>query len=151
MDAIAFSTSTTAIIGSGVTPVGQNLTIIRTHGYLEFTMASADAAQSGFNFAGGIGVVSADAFAVGIGSMPNPFDDISWPGWLWHKMGGIHTPAACTIGDAAVNMRWEIESKAMRKLGLNEVAFLAIQGGESVNSSVTVRGGTRQLLAVSLS
>jgi len=152
LDGVAFSSDASAILGAGVTPVGQNLTIIRTHGFMEFILSTADASLSGFNFAAGIGIVSADAFAVGSGSMPDPFDDIGWPGWLWHRMGAIHTPLALAAGSGPTNtMTWEIDSKAMRKLGLNEVAFIKVQGGEVVNAAVTVRAATRMLISVSLS
>jgi len=151
LDVVQVTTSTTVLLGAGVTPTGQNLTIIRTHGFLEFQLQAADAATTGFSMAAGIGIVSADAFAAGVGSVPDPFDDIGWPGWLWHQMGALHSPITIASQvSPSDNQVWTIDSKAMRKLGLNEVAFLSCQVGESAAATMTVRGATRMLLAVGL-
>ena len=148
LDVLTFSSSTTMILGAGITPTVDPLTILRTRGFLNFNLRAASAQGDGYNWAAGIGIVSADAFAVGVTATPNPFDDASWSGWLWHAMGGFHTSiGALAIGDPSVNqVSVEIDSKAMRKLKLNEIAFLAIQAGETGTSVMHVAGATRMLL-----
>ena len=152
LDIQAFSSNTTLIIGSGITPLIDNLTIVRTRGHLEFILESADALRSGFNWVAGIGIVTSDAFAVGVSAVPNPFDDADWPGWLWYASGGIHSPSSTaipTVGDQQTvvdNPIVEIDSKAMRKLRVNEVMFLSVQGGETGTAVMSVRGMTRVLV-----
>ena len=145
LDPIAFTSSTNAILGSGVEPTIGPLVITRTRGFVEVVLTSAGAVTDGYNYAMGIGIASADAFAVGVTAVPNPFDDIDW-GWLWHHMGSIRAPFDAQADNPDVRSQLiEIDSKAMRKLALNEVCFLAIVGGESGTATMTVRGATRML------
>jgi len=150
MDPVLFSASSSSILGLGVTPVGQPLTIVRLHGYLELLLATADSSLSGYNWAFGIGVVSADAFGVGVTAVPKPFDDMDWNGWMVHKQGALHTPIA-GVADAGFGtsiQSIEIGSKSMRKLNLNEVMFGILQVGEVINATMNARLGSRVLLQV---
>ena len=148
-DSSGFTGDTTVILGLGATPVGQPLTVMRLHGVLEILLSTATSALDGFNWAFGVGVCTADAFAIGVTAVPNPFDDISWNGWMVHKMGAIHSPIAGVATAFPSNAQsLEIESKAMRKLNLNEVLFAAIQVGEVGVSVMTVRFASRILLQV---
>ncbi len=148
LDAVGISSSTTVIIGSGVTPAVSQLTVVRLHGHLEFALSSAVAALGGFSFAYGIGIVTSDAFAIGVTAVPNPFDDIDWPGWLVHGSGAIRSVVgALAVGDPSINpLVVPLESKSMRILRLNEIMFLAVQAGESGTANVNVRGMTRLLV-----
>jgi len=150
-DRTSFSSSAVKILGSGVLPFAERLTIIRTRGFLEFELTSASAAAEGFNFVAGIGIVTADAFAVGVTAIPSPFDDINWPGWLWIQgMSMVTVHGALAIGDPSDNpVRLDIDSKAQRILRQNEVAFLAVQGGETGTAVAAVRGYTRMLVKLS--
>ena len=95
-----------------------------------------------------MGVVSADAFAVGISAVPKPFDDIDWSGWMWHWSGALHAPTAAQLGDPSSTRLIEIDSKAMRKLSINDVLFAIVQVGEVGVAAMTTRIGSRILLKV---
>ena len=144
---IGFTSSTVQILGTGVTPVIDNLTVVRLHGVLSYTLTVADGALSGYNLAAGIGIVSLDAFTAGVASVPDPFDDIDWPGWMWHQMFSIHAPfAVIAANDAGFQRELKIESKAMRKLRINEVLFMSVQAGETGAATVQVEAATRVLV-----
>ena len=154
MDSVGFSASGQSILGAGVTPTAQGLTVMRLHGFLEVQLQIASADLDGFSLAVGVGVVSADAFAVGISAVPKPFDDIDWSGWLYHWFGAIHAPniiggaAGESTPTASDNLLVPVESKAMRKLSINDVLFGIVQVGETGTANMTVRLGTRVLLKV---
>ncbi len=146
MDVTQFTTTNTVILGSGVTPVPDPVTIVRTRGFLELNLTGAAAARDGYSWAAGIGIVQEDAFAVGVTAIPKPFEDVDWGGWLWHTMGALHAPSA-GVADVGPNPQIvQIDSKAMRKLGFDEVAFLAVEAGETGEAIMDVRGGTRMLI-----
>ena len=121
---------------------------MRLHGYVQAILSLATADLDGFQYAIGIGVVSGDAFAVGITAVPKPFDDINWSGWLFHKMGAISVPVGGQEGTPGDVQLIEIDAKSMRKLSLNDVLFGIVQVGEVGTSSVQFRMGTRILLKV---
>ncbi len=146
-DVTAFTASGAQVIGEGITPLLPNLTVVRIHGQLSFALNTAAAVREGYDWMAGIGVITADAFAVALG-FPQPLADIDWPGWMWHAQGDMR-PAlgALAIGDPSINpVRVEIETKSMRKLRLNEVLFMAVQVGESGTATMDVRGHTRVLI-----
>ena len=142
-----FTASTSTIIGSGVTPVDPNLTVVRLRGYVELIMQAATAAVDGFSYGIGIGIVTADAFSVGVTAVPNPIDDADWPGWIWHKLGALSAPVAGGFGATpSDNQIIEIDSKAMRKFRLNETLFTTVQVFETGTAIMAVRSMTRVLL-----
>jgi len=144
---LSFTTSTTGIYGAGVTPVIPNLTIVRLRGSVDIILNAAAAALDGYSYALGIGIVTGEAFTIGVTAMPDPFDDMNWPGWLWHKTGMIHSPVgALTAQGPQANQLIEIDSKAMRKFRLNEVLFGVCQVGEVGVSQLVTRMMTRVLV-----
>jgi len=113
-DAILVSSSVTEIFGSGVEAL-EKFTIVRLRGFLNVVLLTTDITGGGFNWTAGIGIVSADAFSTGVAAMPDPFDDIDWPGWLWVQMGAAISPVAAAGREN--NFTFPIDSKSMRKLG----------------------------------
>jgi len=143
MDAVVVASSQSIIYGAGLSPLIPNLTIVRTRGYIEFGLNAATAVGDGFQWAAGIAVVSLDSFTAGAASTPTPFDDIQWPGWLWHAQGALKE----TIGGGADHVqRVVIDSKAMRKIRLNEVVALFMQFGETGTAQLEVTAGSRMLV-----
>ena len=137
------------IFGSGITPVIPHLTVTRLRGLFKYSLRSADAAGSGFSGAVGIGIVSADAFGVGVTAVPKPFADAQWPGWLWHHffhttapIGALSASNDQSVGETSV----VIDSKAMRKLRLNEVLFAVAELNEVTSASVLVALVSRVLV-----
>ena len=146
-DPVSFTGSSSALIGSGITPSVDRFTIVRTRGFMNIRLQAADAAGSGFTYAAGIGIVSLDAFTAGISSTPFPFNDVNWPGWLWHHMGVFKSPVgALTVGAGLADQHIEIDSKAMRKLRQNEVMFASVQVGEVATATLVVEIMTRVLV-----
>jgi len=142
-DAVSLSTSTTTIFGSGAVAT-EKLTVVRIRGFLNIVLLTNDSTPGGFNWSAGIGIVTSDAFAIGISAMPSPFDDIEWPGWLWHQMGAAVSPV--TTAGRENYWNFEIDTKAMRKMGINEVLFASIQTGEISTSTASARLATRALI-----
>ncbi len=136
-------TSTTAVIlGAGIGPTLETLTIVRLRGALQAFLTSGDSINSGFHCALGIGVVTVDAFTVGgVASVPHPLDDMSWGGWLYHRIFDLHN-ATSTITDNLVNglgvLSFEVDSKAMRKVRVNDLVFAVIQTVEDPASGMSI-------------
>ena len=105
-------------------------TIVRIRGNAHVLQTGGDVAGTGFAGAIGIGIVSKPAFTAGIVSMPTPTTDLEWPGWMYHRFFDTRVVTG-TIGDgvnaAAVSQSFEIDTKAMRKFGTDEVLFGAIE------------------------
>jgi len=135
------------VIGSGIGPTFDGFTIVRTHGQLSFVLLTAAAAGDGFMCAFGQGIVSADAFAIGVTAMPGPLTDMSWPGWYYHQIyHAISTDSSPAASDTLTQVSIDLGSKSMRKLGLNEIAFLMIEVIEIGTATAEVFGMTRTLI-----
>ena len=125
-----FTGSLLDILGSGVEPATEKVTIVRIRGELMIQLATVSAADEGFVWTYGIGIVSADAFAVGASAVPNPQDDMDWP-WMYHGFTQTVAPTGtlADIGSASV-VRIPVDVKAMRILDLNQTLFMAIDALE---------------------
>ena len=99
-------------------------------------LGSADVVDSGFFGAFGIGVVTDEAFAAGIGAMPTPITDEGSDIWLYHRYinimassplsGAAALDRTAVTGNTAV-LRFEVDSRAMRKLTVEDTIFAAIE------------------------
>ena len=143
LDRLDFTASGTSILGTGAIAT-EPITVVRTRGFISFQLTASAAALDGYNIAYGVGVVTADAFAIGVTAVPNPFDDIEWAGWLVHGMTALHSVTATV--DENDMLLIEFDSKAQRKVGVNEVVFLAIQVGETGTAVMSARGASRMLI-----
>jgi len=148
LDRVAVSSSTAVIVGTGVTPVSSRVTVVRIRGHISFNLTAADVQKSGFNYVAAIGVTDLDGFTVGIGSLPQPFTNTDWPGWMWQASGSIRTSVgALAVGDPSINpVVIPIDTKAMRILRQNEVLFMAVDVGESGTATMDISAYTRTLL-----
>ena len=86
----SFTVSGSAILGSGLTLLQDGLTLVRSRGSLEARLQAASTIPSGFHCAIGIGVVTADAFGIGITAVPIPISNVDWNGWLFHQFFDFH-------------------------------------------------------------
>ena len=143
----SISTTSFVVLGLGIGLTVPGLTVVRIRGELTLRLTSAGAADNGFVFTYGIGIVSSDAFAIGATVMPNPQDDMSWPGWMWHGFTTFRAASAtlADLGSANV-VRKVVDVKAMRKLGENEILFAAIDSDESGTATATVSFDSRLLV-----
>ena len=126
------------LVTFGVAVAVDGTTLIRTRGEWLVLMVDAAASQNSMSGAMGIGVVTADAFAAGIASIPGPLSDLDWDGWLWHQffdliagspMDGTVADDRSSINSTSAAARYVIDSKAMRKLEENMVIFGMIETG----------------------
>ena len=96
------------------------------------------AAFDGFSLvSAGIGIVSTDAAAIGITAMPTPLADADWPGWVWFYSGAaIVQPSTGELANNPVaSVRLPIDSKAMRKWGINEILFAVVEVGTEIGTA----------------
>jgi len=143
------TSSSSAVLGGGVTPFGtQELTLARTRGLLRLFLTSASSVGDGYQGAFGIGKVALPAFTAGIASLPTPITEMDWDGWLFHSIIGAHrsdTGGTSQVGQLDV----EVDSKAMRKFGGQEVLFAAIEVVEIGVAQLNVFFDSRMLFLLS--
>ena len=135
------TSSSAAIVGGGLVPVVNALTLVRTRGVLSLTIEAIAAAGDGFHGAFGLLKVTDEAFAAGITALPHPIDDVDYDGWWYHTFFDLHSITA-TIADGsnsdALSKRIEIDSKAMRKLKIGETLCGVVQVVEDGTSTITI-------------
>ena len=85
---------------------------------------SADLEYSG---AYGLCIVSDEAFTAGAASIPRPHDDDDWGGWIVHGYYSGHVEAMAVNAGSLVVEHHVIDSKAMRKVEINEIFVWMIE------------------------
>ncbi len=120
-------------------------TIVRTRGMVSFRLSSfaADLAIVG---AVGVGVVSDRAFAAGAASIPGPFTDASWGGWLAWRSFAFNFDVTTDVGRLLASWTLEMDSKAMRKIAIDETIVLM---AESQQGALEVAMPLRLLMKLS--
>ena len=101
---------------------------------------SADLVLAG---AVGIGVVSLEAFTAGVASMPGPFSDADWGGWMVWRSFAYKFDVTTDVGRLLLSWEFEVDSKAMRKMGSNETMVVLV---ESQTGAFQAFDGTRTLV-----
>jgi len=126
------------------------VTIVRIRGMASLFMQTATATGDGFNGAVGIGIVSAEAFAAGAASVPGPFTDSDWDGWMYHTFFNLNSSAGGLSAEGGqASQRLEIDSKAMRIFEDSETLFGAIEQVEEGTATAEFWANTRILLKLS--
>ncbi len=137
---VAVATTGATLVSS--TSVEDPITIMRSRGQFGIqTALNADLAVTG---AIGWGIVSSEAFSIGITALPHPWRDADWDGWfIWksfslsvefHDATGVNFPASIML---------DVDSKAMRKVGQSNVIVMV---AESQAGAYQVVDGIRQLI-----
>ena len=144
--ALALSSSSSAILGSGLQVLVDGQTLIRTRGLFSLVGLTAAAVGDGFQGAFGIGIVSENAFGVGITAVPTPITDVGWDGWLFHHFVSAH--AAQNAGSDAANQHFMVDSKAMRKIKATDVIVAVLEVIEIGTASASVFFDSRVLQAL---
>ena len=145
---------TNVIWSTGIAPTADGLTIVRIRGQLQLMLRAAAAVTDRCDLAIGIGMVSDQAFASVATAIPGPFDEVSWPGWMYHQFASIapsQTDAGgVLLGRDAGHFRVDIDTKAMRKFPIGLVIFGAIEMGfETGSVTVGIHARTRMLAKLS--
>ena len=150
--ATSVSSSSSVIVGAGSQATEDGLTIVRIRGSVQAYLKTSDAANGGFHCALGMAVVSNDAFAVGVTAVPNPIDDMLWDGWMYLRFFDIHSFGA-TIAESMNasglgSIQFEIDSKAMRKLQLNDTLVCVLQAVELSTATMSLFLDSRLLVKI---
>jgi len=144
---VTTSSSESTVLGAGQLFAVDGHTIVRLRGFVELNLHTVAAIGDGFAGAMAIGIVTQAAFAVGISAVPTPITEIEWEGWMWHQFFSVHahsvTGGESNKGPVQV---FEIDSKAMRKIGSDEVIYAVYEGTEVGTSAMVITLGTRMLL-----
>ena len=117
-------------------------TLIRTRGLISIKPQSF-AADVGIVGAFGIAMVSAEAAAVGITALPEPHSDADWGGWMVLQPFAFHYEFQDGSGGLLGSVQIEVDSKAMRKVGLSTVAIFIAEG---ISGAFNIADESRLLL-----
>ena len=152
-------TTTTAISGNGSTFVGsafqavsEGLTLIRIRGYFDTRLTLATSANDGFHWAFGIGIASLAAVTAGVASVPTPLTEQGSENWLYWMSGVNRGAQAFSAGggpgmeQAGTFFRFEIDSKAMRKLPTDLSIYAIIEVVENGVATMDVMHDSRSLV-----
>jgi len=148
------STTASTLMGVGQLAGEDGLTVVRIRGELLLYLDSATAGVNGLHGAFGIGVIGAPAFTAGVGSVPTPITEADWNGWMYYQNFAIMSAAPLDGGVSAdqdsINARSavariQVDTKAMRKIGLNEIVFAAIDTTLVGTASMRVFFNSRML------
>ena len=141
--ASSFAASTSIIHGGTVITSFGEETLVRTRGIFCAYLKTATAVGDGFFGAVGIGKATASATAAGVASVPTPLTEVGWDGWLYHRFFSVHSGLAA---DGSGHERFEVDSKAMRKLQEAEAFYIAIEVLEIGTATMDVFCDTRMLV-----
>ena len=119
-------------------------TIARVRGEIN-VFPQVTTADLSINGAYGLCVVSDEAFAAGAASIPRPFDDDDWAGWLVHGYFSNRVIASAVDNGLWITSK-AIDSKAMRKVGPGETVVWMI---ESQGGAISVLFNARVLIMLS--
>jgi len=118
----------------------QKPTIVRTRGQVSLRVNTAASADADIIGAYGVAVVTDRAFAAGVASIPGPFDDAGWDGWLAWRSFSMAWEFGTAVGAQFSDTRQEVDSKGMRKVSDDEtVVLVAETQGGAVDVSMPLR------------
>ncbi len=125
--------------------------MVRLRGDLLIWLGLATAPGDGFTGAFGIAKVTDDAFGVGASAVPLPIDDEGSDVWLYHRYFSLHGPVvSSTEANSPANVfRAEVDSKAMRKLTIDETIYAAVQVVETGTATAILTFNSRALFKLS--
>jgi len=115
-------------------------TIVRSRGQVSIrppVSTSTDAAIVG---AYGLGIVSDQAFGVGITAIPGPWSRSDWDGWVVWRSFAFMLDFYTGAGVIMASIQQEVDSKGMRKMSDNEtLVFVAESQAVSFDISMNIR------------
>ncbi len=120
-------------------------TLIRTRGAVS-VIAESTAVDVEITGAYGLAIVSDQAVAAGIASIPGPFDDAEWDGWFVWRSFAMKIDSVTQTGVFRSSWTQEVDSKAMRKVTDNETCVVV---AESQSGAFQISMPLRVLLKLS--
>ena len=145
----AITASANAIATSALVSLEDGLTVARLRGRLEMWLSAADAVNSGFSGAFGIGIATSDAISVGATAVPTPITEQDWDGWLFWQSFGLFAPIGALTASTSLDgtqLRMDVDSKAMRKFDENMALYAVVEVGEVASATLQWRFDSRLLL-----
>ena len=151
-------TATSAVLGTsfvvGTDEAGE--TLVRTRGSGLAFLTSATNAGDGYFGAFGIGLASAPAITAGIASLPTPITESDSDNWVYHQFFQLFAPhtidgtASTDTADGPSWIRFEIDSKAMRKVSDSDVGlYMAWEFSETGTAAMSFTADCRMLTKLS--
>ena len=136
------------IMGDGLAPAQDGLTIVRIRGICQLFLTAATAGNDGFTGAIAIGIINEDAFAVGVTTIMDPLADMDWDGWMYHHFFAINSPVSADTGleSPSASQRIVVDGKAMRKITEGQVVFAAIEVVELGTATMEAHFNSRMLV-----
>ena len=148
----AVSSASATFVGMAFSAVVEGLTLIRQRGYFSVQLTLATAANDGFAGAFGIGIASLAAVTAGVSSVPTPITEQSSENWLYWQAFSVKGQQAFSTGGGpgaeqqGTYLRFEIDSKAMRKLPTDMAIYSIVEVAEVGTAALLVHHDSRTLL-----
>ncbi len=142
------SGSAVTILGSGATSLIDGQTLVRTRGHFDAFLTAATGANDGFSGAFALGIINEDAFAIGATTIMDPVADSDWEGWFFHRFfvaAQLTSTLADGVNAVMASVRFDVDSKAMRKLAEGDVLFACMETLELGTAVMEVHVDTRVL------
>ena len=137
-------------LGSAIQASIPGLTIVRIRGEFAAYLNLATSSLDGYVGAFGIGIASLAAVTAGVGSVPTPITESGADNWLYHrffalKAGFPFSAGADPAGNLLYALRFEVDSKAMRKFETEQALYAIFEVVEVGTSSMQVHFDSRVL------
>ena len=130
---------------TGVSPTNDGHTIVRLRGYFSARLTAAASISDGFFGAFGIGKATLAAFTAGVGAVPTPITEEAWDGWIYHEYFSVLSQTTTVLEDTSWLVR-QIDSKAMRKLTIEDVIYVVFEMSEVGTATMALNMNSRVLL-----
>ena len=151
----SLSSSIAQIAGTAVQATVDGQTLIRTRGELVVYVTAVTNSGEGFFGAFGIAKATSAAVLAGVASVPTPATEDAWDGWLYHRYLTIVSGGPIAAATAAQeqnqgnanlsSMRLEVDSKAMRKIDVNEAFYAVLEVTELGTATLVWHFNSRML------
>jgi len=148
------STPVATILGAFVFALHPGFTVVRIRGEFAAHLGLATASEDGFAGAFGIGIASLAAVTAGGGSVPTPITEAVSDNWLYHrffdiKAGFPFAAGADPAGNREAFIRFEVDSKAMRKFPPDTAIYASLEVVEVGTANMEVAFNSRMLVKLS--
>ena len=121
-------------------------TLVRSRGEFLANLLSSGANGDGYRCAVGLCVVTENAFNAGVTAVPAPLADLGWDGWYWHREFHLFSQGSTVNTGAEGNtVRFEIDSKAMRKMKATDFTIAVLEVVETGVATMDARIAVREL------
>ena len=135
-----------AILDQQLANITEPVTCVRMRGSIDIISDQEIGIERPFGAVGAC-VVSDQALAAGVGSVPTPITDKDSDLWVMHQY--FHAPVThlSSVGYTKVNQTFEFDSKAMRKIPADTTLIWVVESGSTVGMRYLLQFATLIKLA----